>query len=94
MSPVYHGQRPICSGLFLGVFLYLAMNAVWFCAMMLLVSQLSALARNGTFQRGFKGVTGIVVHLVWDQAGKLPNKPLIGGSESGPRSRAQSLDYT
>ncbi|MBT7223697.1 MAG: LysE family translocator, partial [Marinovum sp.] len=40
-----------------------AINAVWFGAMVLLVSQLATLTRKGAFQRWLKGVTGVV--FIW-----------------------------
>ena len=45
---------------FLLVFLHSMINAVWFGAMVLLFSGLTAVARSGPFQRWLKGVTGIV----------------------------------
>ncbi|NQV83767.1 MAG: LysE family translocator [Rhodospirillales bacterium] len=45
---------------FLLVFLHSMINAVWFGAMVLLFSKLTAVARNGNFQRWLKGVTGVV----------------------------------
>jgi len=35
-------------------------NAVWFGAMVLVMSRLTAIAQNGQFQRWLKGVTGVV----------------------------------
>ena len=48
---------------FLLVFLHSAINAVWFGAMVLLVSQLATLTRKGAFKRWLKGVTGVV--FIW-----------------------------
>ena len=48
------------SSAFLLVFLHSMINAVWFSAMILLLSRLTAAARSGRFQRWLKGVTGIV----------------------------------
>ncbi len=45
---------------FLLVFIHSVINAVWFGAMVLLFSNLTAAARSGTFQRWLKGVTGVV----------------------------------
>lgn len=45
---------------FLLVFVHSMINLVWFAAMVLLFSKLASAARNDTFQRWLKGVTGIV----------------------------------
>lgn len=45
---------------FLLVFVHSMINAAWFGAMVLLMSRLTSVARNGTFQRWLKGVTGVV----------------------------------
>ena len=45
---------------FLLVFLHSMINAVWFGAMVLVFSSLTAVARNGRFQRGLKALTGVV----------------------------------
>lgn len=45
---------------FVLVFLHSAINAVWFCAMVLLLSRLAEFARNTTLQRWLNGVTGVV----------------------------------
>ncbi len=45
---------------FVLVFIHSLINAVWFTAMVLLLTRLTAAARNGTFQRWLKGVTGAV----------------------------------
>lgn len=42
------------------VFIHSMINAVWFTAMVLLMSRLTKAAQNGTFQRWLKGVTGAV----------------------------------
>jgi threonine/homoserine/homoserine lactone efflux protein len=42
------------------VFIHSMLNLVWFSAMVLLFSRLTAAARNSTFQRCLKGVTGVV----------------------------------
>jgi threonine/homoserine/homoserine lactone efflux protein len=42
------------------VFIHSMLNLVWFSAMVLLFSRLTAAARNSTFQRWLKEVTGIV----------------------------------
>jgi threonine/homoserine/homoserine lactone efflux protein len=42
------------------VFIHSMLNLVWFSAMVLLFSRLTAAARNSTFQRWLKGVTGVV----------------------------------
>jgi threonine/homoserine/homoserine lactone efflux protein len=42
------------------VFIHSMLNLVWFSAMVLLFSCLTAAARNSTFQRWLKGVTGVV----------------------------------
>lgn len=45
---------------FMLVFIHSMINAIWFGAMVLVMSRLTAVARNGTFQRWLKGVTGVV----------------------------------
>ncbi len=45
---------------FLLVFVHSMINAVWFGAMVLLFSRLAKVASSGNFQRGLKGVTGVV----------------------------------
>lgn len=45
---------------FLLIFIHSVMNAIWFGAMVLLFARLSSYARNGSFQRWLKGVTGVV----------------------------------
>lgn len=45
---------------FMLVFIHSMINAVWFGAMVLLMSRLTCIARNGSFQRWLKGVTGVV----------------------------------
>jgi len=35
-------------------------NAIWFGAMVFLVSKLTGIARSGRFQRWLKGITGVV----------------------------------
>lgn len=45
---------------FLLVFIHSLINAIWFGAMVLLMSRLTSLARNGRFQRWLKGITGVV----------------------------------
>ncbi|TLP48317.1 LysE family translocator [Cohaesibacter sp. CAU 1516] len=42
------------------VFVHSLINAVWFSAMVLVLSRLTAMAQNGSFQRWLKGVTGVV----------------------------------
>ena len=42
------------------VFIHAMINAVWFSAMILVLSRLTAVARNATFQRWLKSVTGVV----------------------------------
>ena len=44
---------------FLLVFVHSVLNAVWFGAMVLLLTRLGAAARSRTFQRWLKGVTGL-----------------------------------
>ncbi len=48
------------SASFLLVFIHSMINALWFGAMVLLMSRLTSIARNGTFQRWLKGLTGVV----------------------------------
>lgn len=48
------------SAAFLLVFIHSAINAVWFSAMVLLFSRLTAITRKGSFQRWLKGFTGII----------------------------------
>ncbi len=45
---------------FLLVFIHSTMNAIWFGAMVLLLARLNRFARNGSFQRWLKGLTGVV----------------------------------
>jgi RhtB (resistance to homoserine/threonine) family protein len=45
---------------FMLVFIHSMINAVWFGAMVLLMSRLTSIARNGHFQRWLKGITGVV----------------------------------
>lgn len=45
---------------FLLVFLHSMINLVWFGAMVLVLTKLTAVARNDRFQRWLKGVTGVV----------------------------------
>lgn len=42
------------------VFIHSLINGVWFGAMVLLISRLTAMSRNGSFQRWLTGVTGVV----------------------------------
>jgi threonine/homoserine/homoserine lactone efflux protein len=42
------------------VFIHSMLNLVWFSAMVLLFAHLAGAARNSTFQRWLKGVTGVV----------------------------------
>jgi threonine/homoserine/homoserine lactone efflux protein len=42
------------------VSIHAALNVIWFAAMVLLVTRLTGMARNGAFQRWLKGVTGLV----------------------------------
>ena len=53
------GQTSAASA-FLLVFLHSLINLIWFGAMVLLLSKLTTLARNGHFQRWLKGITGVV----------------------------------
>lgn len=45
---------------FMLVFIHSMINAIWFGAMVLLMSRLTSVARSGIFQRWLKGITGIV----------------------------------
>lgn len=45
---------------FLLVFLHSMINLVWFVTMVLVLAKLTAVGRNGRFQRWLKGVTGVV----------------------------------
>ncbi|WP_195820900.1 LysE family translocator [Roseobacter sp. MH60115] len=45
---------------FLLVFIHSVLNAIWFGAMVLLLARLSRGAKDGSFQRWLKGVTGVV----------------------------------
>lgn len=45
---------------FLLVFIHSMINAIWFGAMVLLMSRLTSIARGGSFQRWLKGITGVV----------------------------------
>ncbi len=42
------------------VFIHSLLNLIWFSAMVLLFARLTGAARNSTFQRWLKGVTGVV----------------------------------
>ena len=42
------------------VAIHALINAVWFCAMIVLMARLTSLAQNGPFQRWLKGATGVV----------------------------------
>lgn len=42
------------------VFIHSMINAIWFGAMVLLMSRLTSIARSGNFQRWLKGITGVV----------------------------------
>ena len=42
------------------VFIHSVINGVWFGAMVMLFSTLTAVAKRGSFQRWLKGVTGVV----------------------------------
>lgn len=42
------------------VFVHSMINAAWFGAMVLLMSQLTSMTRSGSFQRCLKGITGVV----------------------------------
>lgn len=53
------GESALGAG-FLLVTLHCLINALWFGAMVLLLSKLASAARNPTFQRWVKGVTGVV----------------------------------
>lgn len=53
------GEGAVASA-FVLVFLHSAINAVWFCAMVILFARLARVAQNGSFQRWLKGVTGAV----------------------------------
>lgn len=41
------------------VILHSIMNAIWFCAMVLLIGKLTSFAQSGRFQRWLKAVTGV-----------------------------------
>ena len=45
---------------FLLVLLHSTLNAIWFCAMVILFDRLTSFARQGNAQRWIKGITGIV----------------------------------
>ena len=45
---------------FLLVSLHALVNALWFAAMVVLLTHLTAFAQSGSFQRWLKGVTGVV----------------------------------
>ena len=45
---------------FLLVVIHSVINAVWFCAMVLLLDRFVSVARNGRFQRWLQGLTGVV----------------------------------
>ncbi|WP_310621687.1 LysE family translocator [Flexibacterium corallicola] len=53
------GDATITSSILL-IFIHSVLNAIWFTSMVLLLSKLSGVARNGNFQRYLKGVTGMV----------------------------------
>lgn len=53
------GEGAIASAFTL-VMLHALINTLWFGAMVLLLTRLTGMARNGTFQRYLKGFTGIV----------------------------------
>ena len=53
------GQTTAASS-FLLVFIHSMINAIWFGAMVMLFSSLTAVAGSGRFQRWVKGVTGLV----------------------------------
>lgn len=53
------GEGAISSA-FMLVMLHATINAVWFGAMVVLLSHLTGLAQNGSFQRWLKGITGAV----------------------------------
>lgn len=53
------GETSVASS-FLLVFVHSMINAIWFSAMVLVLSRLTAVAQNGGFQRWLKGVTGVV----------------------------------
>jgi threonine/homoserine/homoserine lactone efflux protein len=54
------GSDSSAASAFLLVFVHSMINAVWFGAMVLLFARLTAIARNGSFQRWLKGITGVV----------------------------------
>jgi len=45
---------------FMLVFIHSMINLIWFSAMVILFARLASAARNSTFQRWLKGVTGVV----------------------------------
>lgn len=51
---------PSAGSAFFLVFLHSVLNALWFGAMIVLLSRLGRVAQNGNFQRGLKAVTGVV----------------------------------
>ena len=53
------GETSVASA-FLLVFLHSVINLVWFSAMVLLFAKLTAFTKSGGFQRGLKGITGVV----------------------------------
>lgn len=53
------GDGAVESAFFM-VVIHSMLNAIWFSAMVLLFARLTAVARNGVFQRWLKGVTGLV----------------------------------
>ena len=53
------GETSAAASLLL-VFIHSMINAIWFGAMVMLFSRLTAAASGGTFQRWLKGVTGVV----------------------------------
>jgi len=59
--PQFISQTPEALGVsFTLVFIHSMLNLVWFSAMVVLFARLAGTARNNTFQRWLKGVTGIV----------------------------------
>ena len=59
--PQFIPQTPDAIGVsFAMVFIHSMLNLAWFSAIVLLFSRLANAARNSTFQRWLKGITGIV----------------------------------
>ena len=56
---ITYGETPATAS-FMLVSVHSAINAIWFGAMVLLMSRLSTVAQNHTFQRWLKGLTGVV----------------------------------